>query len=175
MAYLNSVEGCCGLRELDNLSDHTDPVEAMKQIAAQVFGELDTLGPVNPFTKPADIPWQRNTWGERYFTNANGRITYAYEAEDWVADRGYDEGRIDNKWRYAVFTQAGSRKSYGRNFAALIKKENLGEVVQATTKTVKNPNSGNILKAWLWTVNYPNLKKWAIKQVTAQAKAKGAK
>jgi hypothetical protein len=65
----------------------------------------------------------------------------------------------DHTWRHALFTQAGKGKRYGTNFATYITKHKLGTVVATPTKV--NPNSGNPLKAFIWTINWPAFKKWA--------------
>jgi hypothetical protein len=178
MADILSAEACCGLRELDGLSSQPDTIKAMREIATQMYGELLPKGVkgTNPYKKPKDKVWQgtNNLWGTgRWWMKDDGTRVYEYQASDWEETRrygGYEDH--DNTWRYAVFTQAGTRKTYGKKFAALIKKENLGEVVQATTKSVKNPNSGNVLKAWIWTVNHRNLRAWAQKQANLQLKEK---
>lgn len=169
---------CCGLREINSLSENGDAKSAMLDLVNEIYGPIaPKVKKVNPYKRPKGVEWKRGTFGERYWVNASGEHIYEYMAEDWEYDNNplYDDDSYDARWRYAVFTQAGKGQSYGRKFAALIRKEKLGEVVQATTKTVKNPNSGNILKAWMWTVNHKNLKAWAQKQADAQVKAKGAK
>ena len=57
-----------------------------------------------------------------------------------------------SNWRFAVFTQAGARSRYGNKFAAYIKANNLGEVIETATKV--NPNSSNPLKTFVWTLNH---------------------
>ena len=78
-------------------------------------------------------------------------------AKEVMADLAEDF-RYDHKWRHAVFTQAGKKARYGLSFAAFIKKHKLGTVVASPTK--ENPNSGNPLKAFVWTVNWPALRKY---------------
>ena len=178
MVEINDGMNCCGLRELSGLSKATSPETAMLDIATNAFGEIAPKAEgkkVNPYKKPKDKKWQtipNSFWGDRYWTRDNGERVYEYQAQEWEDGRRYygDDDEGDKFWRYAVFTQAGKNATYGKKFAALIRREKLGEVVQATTKTVKNPNSGNILKAWVWTVNYPALKKWAVKYVSKGAK-----
>lgn len=98
---------CCGITEIQGLSDHRNSEEALKEFC---------------------------------------RIAGGYDWE-W-------------RFRFAVFTEAGGKKStYGKNFARYIEKHGLGEVV--ATKTKVNPNSGNPLKAFVWTMNIPALKSWA--------------
>lgn len=52
-----------------------------------------------------------------------------------------------------------SKKGYAQKLKLYIKRNKLGAVVN--TKPVKNPNSGNLIEAFLWTVNYKALEKWS--------------
>ena len=62
--------------------------------------------------------------------------------------------------RHVFFTQAtgDNNEKYGNRFAAFILKHNLGSVVR--TKGDVNPNSGNYLIMWVWTVNWKATKNW---------------
>jgi hypothetical protein len=66
------------------------------------------------------------------------------------------DGRYENnRWRHAIFSQASVHAGanvYGTKFAAYIVKHKLGTVVE--TEELVNPNSGNYLKAWIWTVDH---------------------
>jgi hypothetical protein len=165
---------CCGLREIDSLSQDRNPIKSMLTLAEEMYGPLKPKAEkVNPYKPPKGTRWKLDgLWGDEYWMKDGQRI-YRYQMEDWDYAHNpdyYDDDDYDSKWRYAVFTQAGKGESYGRKFAALIRKQKLGTVVQATTKTVTNPNSGNVLKAWLWTVNHKNLRKWAQKQADKEQK-----
>ena len=62
-------------------------------------------------------------------------------------------------FRYVMFTQAnmpGGMAKYGDSFAAFIQKHKLGSLVE--TPYNLNPNSGNQVKVWLWTVDHPKVK-----------------
>lgn len=63
-------------------------------------------------------------------------------------------------WRYAVFSAAARGKKaaprYGDALRAYILKHKLGEVVE--TGVAVNPNSGNNLKAYIWTVDHEAVK-----------------
>lgn len=54
---------------------------------------------------------------------------------------------------FVIFTQATSqrRESYGDRFKAYLEAEGLGEVSVSGYKA--NPNSGNFVKVFVWTVN----------------------
>jgi hypothetical protein len=59
------------------------------------------------------------------------------------------------KTAFVVFTDVAPYE-YGVSLAAYIRKRKLGTVVTMIPK--KNPNSGNRLKVWLWSIDQ---KKWA--------------
>ena len=78
------------------------------------------------------------------------------------------EGDMTN-YRYAVFSQANHperplRNCYGVNFAAYIRRHRLGSVVTTRGKDLINPNSGHLLRAWIWTVDWSAVSKWWSKQ-----------
>ena len=58
------------------------------------------------------------------------------------------------QFRYVVFTQA--RSGYGQDFAQLITKAKLGELIETSSNV--NPNSSNYVKVWVWTVDHVALK-----------------
>lgn len=61
---------------------------------------------------------------------------------------------------HAVFSEAqDGAGSYGEKFSAYILKNKLGDVIASQRRV--NPNSGNRLKVWIWTLNKQGLKKWA--------------
>lgn len=75
--------------------------------------------------------------------------------------------KTHQNFRYVIFSEAvyrpaANRRGYGRAFAAFIRSEKLGKV--STTGWNVNPNSGNNLKAWIWTVDWTALQKWASKK-----------
>jgi hypothetical protein len=69
-------------------------------------------------------------------------------------------------FRYALFTEAGLNEegyAYGEEFAAFIRENKLGNVVETEGRYI-NPNSGNILKCWLWTVNHPKVRAYGVRK-----------
>lgn len=70
---------------------------------------------------------------------------------------------------HVVFTATG-RAKYGRAFAAYITQHKLGDLVCSTLAT--NPNSGNKLQGWIWTIDREALVKW-FKAQDASKKVKG--
>lgn len=51
-----------------------------------------------------------------------------------------------------------TRSNYGERFANFIRENNLGEVIESVVK--RNPNSGNPLKVWVWSIHRNNLEAW---------------
>jgi hypothetical protein len=68
---------------------------------------------------------------------------------------------MNEKFRYALFSAAGKRSAYGNRFAAYIRANKLGDVIE--TGMHVNPNSGNLLKAFLWTVDHDAVKACLVK------------
>lgn len=66
-----------------------------------------------------------------------------------------------HRFRHAFFTQANNpqaaSRTYGEKFAAYITEHKLGKVVESDEQI--NPNSGNSLKVWIWTVDHEALSK----------------
>lgn len=140
MAYLNRQE-CCGLREIAGLAG-MQPDRALRQLAAEMYGEELVI--------PAGAKIYKE-YGERYYLKDG----------PWGPFRHYlSEPEEDCRFRYAVFTQAGARSTYGTKFAAYIQENKLGTVVAATTERHRNPNTGRILKAWIWTVDHDAMRVW---------------
>lgn len=59
---------------------------------------------------------------------------------------------------YAVFTDHTNGKTYGKALAKYIKENGLGTVTAMRSKM--NPNSGNVIKLYVWTVNRQAMTKW---------------
>lgn len=81
---------------------------------------------------------------------------------------------------FIIFTQATSarKESYGDRFKAYLEAEGLGEVSISGYKA--NPNSGNFVKVFVWTVNqkaigkvYAAFNKSATAEEAARMKARG--
>jgi hypothetical protein len=70
-----------------------------------------------------------------------------------LAEDPYNDS--DN-FAHVFFTQAGKRTTYGTRLAEYIKRLDLGSVVSTPVET--NPNSGNPLKMFVWTVNWKALR-----------------
>lgn len=70
-------------------------------------------------------------------------------------------------FRYAIFSDT-HRSRKGINLAAYIQRHRLGSVI--STRWNVNPNSGNRLKVWTWTLNSTNLKTWWKRNMTEDYK-----
>lgn len=95
--------------------------------------------------------------GLRNIGNTPGTFD-GFERELRIFVSSYKDGNITNA--YFIFTAVVQHGSppYGEAFKAFILKNNLGEVQE--TSVNKNPNSGNQLRVYLWTVDQRNLKAW---------------
>ena len=120
------TESCCGVREVHNLQMHPDPAEAIKEFGKHTYGE---------------DPNVRNEARDR------DRRQYYY---------AYPYRNANRRFRYAIFTQATKRATYGKNFAAYITKHKLGKVI--TTGFNVNPNTRRAVQVWVWTVDHDKLK-----------------
>ena len=89
-----------------------------------------------------------------------GDLTYYRQVKQYLGS-GHSEtvpAPMEN-FRYVMFTQAnatGGTATYGDRFAAFIQKHKLGALIE--TPYNMNPNSGNNVKVWLWTVDHPRVK-----------------
>lgn len=91
--------------------------------------------------------------------------------QDLLKDIGYNgplPSDADTPLRYVIFSQAGNGKvfgphnGYGSDLVSYIKKYKLGTL--ATLPAGINPNSGNILKVWLWKLDHKVLYKYGLKK-----------
>ncbi len=65
----------------------------------------------------------------------------------------YDE----EEFAYVVFTDL-ARRTLGDRLSKYITNHNLGTMYNIRTR--KNPNSGNKIKMWIWSLNNSKLKTW---------------
>lgn len=64
--------------------------------------------------------------------------------------------------RRKVADHSSSRRdNYGAKFAAFIRANHLGQVVESPTRV--NPNTGNTIRHWTWAPAAETLKRWAAK------------
>lgn len=67
------------------------------------------------------------------------------------------EMRRRDKFRFVIFTDINKR-TYGSRLAAYIVEHKLGDVIE--TGQHKNPNSRNMVRVWVWTLDHRALKLW---------------
>lgn len=74
-----------------------------------------------------------------------------------------DDNPTPGDWPFGamIFTEAGSGR-YGTRFAAFLKENRLGAV--RVIPAFYNPNSGNNVRTFVWTVNHLRLRKWYYKE-----------
>lgn len=75
-----------------------------------------------------------------------------------LIDICHDYFNEDNDCAFLFFTGV-TKEKYGQKFKALIKKEKLGTIIE--TRSKKNPNSSNKIKAWIWDINKTKLRAFA--------------
>jgi hypothetical protein len=64
---------------------------------------------------------------------------------------------------HVIFSAADGANDYGDKFAAYIRRHKLGTI--AISRRLTNPNSGNPLKVWVWSINKTALLAWARKHI----------
>lgn len=181
--YINHLE-CCGLREFDGLSGYGTAKEALLSMLVKKI-EIDQEELKRRIDEGMANQEARFRRLYPYFSNAQiaTRVADSYRAvklgveanmRDELRDElggggdDYDEdsAKLPRNFRYAIFSQAGIGRGqgarYGTNLAAYITRNKLGKVI--STGTSINPNSGNLLKVFVWTVDHKALEKWAEKQ-----------
>jgi len=74
----------------------------------------------------------------------------------------YEIYKIRKEYRFAMalFTDNFVCERRGMGLKKLIEKLGVGEVVE--TPLTKNPNSGRNIRAWIYIIDYPKLKRWAL-------------
>jgi hypothetical protein len=100
-----------------------------------------------------------------YFASDPAEALRSFAKQVYTKTRAIPNG--PQNFRYVIFSQANSpgnngegRSRYGEKFAAFIQANGLGDVIE-TAGTHINPNSTNVLKVYVWTVDHLATKKWA--------------
>jgi hypothetical protein len=112
----------------------------------------------------AHVTHMPNCCGMRELVGAS-EATNLIRAERVIADIANPTHRRN----YCIVTFNGLRSYTGR-LATVIKRNNLGAVV-GLPEAARNPNSGNIITAYLWTPDWAALDKW---QEARRAKVQGS-
>jgi hypothetical protein len=79
------------------------------------------------------------------------------DARKSVVDAAEQWHEEDVDGAFVFFSSFGSSTA-GQNIAAYIEKYKLGTVMK--TRPTLNPNSGNVLTMWVWTVNKRNFRRF---------------
>ena len=91
----------------------------------------------------------------------NDLCDYRYNPERALKDfcSSFFHGQQDDEDLAAFILFTGvSKERYGQRFASLIKKNKLGKILETRAKL--NPNSGSIIKTWIWDINRPATRAW---------------
>lgn len=100
--------------------------------------------------------------GVKELTNLVARNDALLNMQDFVYRAYSKEHQLNGRFRYALFSEANSQgfnsKTYGHLFAELITREKLGTLIE--TERNVNPNSGNDVKVWVWTVDHNAVREW---------------
>lgn len=78
-------------------------------------------------------------------------------------------GSFGRRFAHILFSEAGTSVTYGRRLKEAIEAYKLGTVVESPQ--VVNPNSGNLLRAYLWTIDHEAFSKWNPDTATPVVKA----
>lgn len=76
-----------------------------------------------------------------------------------------------DRFRYALFSQAG-RSKYGERFKNFILENKLGDVIETVGRHI-NPNSGHVLKAYIWTINHEAVKAYLKREASTERPDRG--
>lgn len=69
--------------------------------------------------------------------------------------------KLNILFSHVLFTEVIGDGGYGRQLSAYVKKHHLGTVVMSSTST--NPNTGNRIRCYIWTIDKPAIKAWWLK------------
>lgn len=119
---------CCGVRELGEINFYKDPAEVIATMAGDCLSYR-----AGRYTARGE--WQQ---GPQVFEAAFAHVIFTGVTK--CIDKGHNRGREDN---------------YGLKLSKWIEKQKLGTVVASPSRV--NPNTGNKVTVWIWTVNKVNL------------------
>ncbi|MFA5695834.1 MAG: hypothetical protein WC917_00010 [Bacilli bacterium] len=80
---------------------------------------------------------------------------YETEPKTIIVDICTNYFENENQCAFYMFSDI-QRKRSGKNLCKFIKKHKLGLITQSPSRV--NPNSGNSLTIWIWTINKRNLR-----------------
>lgn len=117
---------CCGIKEISGLSWYKTPEEALRGFAQVTYNRRKSKATRTP----------------------EGEIVNTQVPDPF------------DKFRYVIFSQANvprmkdhpDRSRYGERLAELITNQKLGTLMDTGSNI--NPNSGNSLRVWIWTIDH---------------------
>lgn len=165
--FVNYNGQCCGLKELHGLSTHETSETAMIALGRIIYPTQEETAALIAKVRARALKDKADPYTEGYLTSPN-------RADDGRRNAVFADHLAYARFRFATFAEAinpqymgkdgaePTNYDYGRRFAALIRKEKLGDVLE--TGRHVNPNSNNHLKVWIWTLDHVALKAWLEKQ-----------
>lgn len=132
---------CCAIREIDGLSDHRTPEEAMECFCEEV---------------------DESDYGDDGHYDAH---------DNWVEDKPSTSLALPGlitfsgvtKWEKGMMKEYGGMRgdvTYGPKFAAFILKEKLGAITASPLTTNRLNHPGRQIRAWMWKPNQKALNAW---------------
>lgn len=103
--------------------------------------------------------------GIKEISGISSRQDFTESFISFIGDHGFSPRDKKDKGfcRFLLFSQASRSpnpvRGYGENFKKWILAHKFGKV-SSTGGDVKNPNSGNYLKIYIWTVDWEAIRKW---------------
>jgi hypothetical protein len=158
---VNYLMRCCGIKEINGLSYYTNAKSAMLGFCSVIY----------PNPKENDAKWKRACEQAE-----KENIPYYHPGFTGPQTTGaiYEGTEQYSKFRFAIFSEAihpvyhgegrkGWPYQYGQMFAKFIEKNKLGSLT-TTDNHELNPNSGSLVKVWVWGIDHDALKAWYEKE-----------
>jgi hypothetical protein len=158
---VNYLMRCCGIKEINGLSHYTNAKSAL----------LAFCGVLYPNEKENTAKWNKAYEIE---SKAGDDAYIGRYTGGMVTGAVYENFEQYSKFRFAIFTEAihpvhhgegrkGWAYQYGQMFAKFIQDNKLGSLV-TTENHELNPNSGSLVKVWVWGIDHDALKAWYAKE-----------
>ena len=103
--------------------------------------------------------------GIKEISGISSRQDFTESFIQFIGEQGFYPATKGDKGfcRFLLFSQASKTpnpvRGYGERFQKWIRDHKFGKVT-STGGDVKNPNSGNYLKIYVWTVDWEAIRKW---------------
>jgi hypothetical protein len=123
-------EGCCAVAEIDHLSEHDNPRDAMMEFCRNLRMYGGGIRHPDSFV---------------IFTGVVGNVA---RPDYSVSDSGpYDDEHVDDT-------------SYAPNFAKFIRENKLGPVKESVARANKRFHPDHKVRVYVWAPSFKNLSKW---------------